>query len=246
MKEFDKIIQMKRRMFLVIPLLLIACDLGSVAAPVMALPTLTPLPTLTFSPIPPTFTLTPSPANTITLTGTFTLTPSGTSPGLPTGTPTATPSLFTYIFPLQPPNLAAFSKGGHPYPATDIFAPIGTKFVAVSSGTVDEVSYVDTWNPVTNIASTQDGLSVRILGDDGVHYFGAHLSAIARGIRPGVWVPAGQLLGLVGNTGDARFTTPHVHFEVSSPNPPFTKLDPFPLLTAWLAGRQITPFLPTP
>jgi murein DD-endopeptidase MepM/ murein hydrolase activator NlpD len=89
-------------------------------------------------------------------------------------------------------------------------------------------------------------LSVRILGDDGVHYFGAHLSAIARGIRPGVWVPAGQLLGLVGNTGDARFTTPHLHFEVSSPDPPFTKLDPFPLLTAWLAGQQITPFLPTP
>ena len=118
--------------------------------------------------------------------------------------------------------------------------------VAVTSGTVDEVSYVDTWNPDTNSAAVDGGLSVRILGDDGLHYYGAHLSEIARGIRPGVWVPAGKLLGLVGNSGDARFTTPHIHFEVSSPNPPFTKLDPFPLLTAWLAGEQITPPLPTP
>ena len=246
MKEFDKIIHMKCSLLLVLPILLIACDLGSVAAPVMALPTPTPPPTLTFSPIPPTSTQTPSPTDTITLTSTFTLTPSESSTSLPTGTPTATPNLFTYVFPVQPPNLAAYSKGGHPYPATDIFAPIGTKFVAVTSGTVDEVSFVDTWNPATNVASTTGGLSVRILGDDGVHYYGAHLSAIARGIRAGVWVPAGQLLGLVGNTGDARFTTPHVHFEVSNPDPPFTKLDPFPLLTAWLAGQQITPLLTTP
>jgi murein DD-endopeptidase MepM/ murein hydrolase activator NlpD len=116
----------------------------------------------------------------------------------------------------------------------------------VTSGTVDEVSFVDRWNPASNVASAAGGLSVRILGDDGLHYYGAHLSAIAHGIHIGVWVPAGQLLGLVGNTGDARFTTPHVHFEISIPEPPFTKLDPFPLLTAWRAGQQITPPLPTP
>jgi murein DD-endopeptidase MepM/ murein hydrolase activator NlpD len=216
------------------------------AAPAMMLPSPTMPPTLAFSPTPPNTTLTQSPTDTITLTCTFTGTPFETSTSLPASTPTATPNLFTYVFPVQPPKLAGFSKGGHPYPAADIFAPAGTKFVAVTSGTVDEVSYVDNWNPATNLASTAGGLSVRIFGDDGMHYYGAHLSAIARGIRPGVWVPAGQLLGLVGNTGDARFTAPHLHFEVSSPNPPFTKLDPFPLLTAWLAGQQITPLLPTP
>lgn len=249
MKGFDKIIHMmKRSLILLLPLLLIACDLGSVAVPVMALPSPTPPPTLTFSPVPPTLTQTPSLTDTFTLTftSTFTLTPSETSTSLPTGTPTATVNLFAYVFPIQPPGLAAFSKGGHPYPATDIFAPVGTNFVAVTSGTVDEVSFVDTWNPSTNIASASGGLSVRILGDDGFHYYGAHLSAIARGIHPGVWVPAGQLLGLVGNTGDARYTNPHVHFEVSIPDPPFTKLDPFPLLTVWRAGQQITPPLPTP
>ena len=241
---YCKIIPMHRRLFLFLPLLLIACDLGSVAAPALALASPTVPPALTFSPFPPSVTLTLSPTDTITSTSTCT--PTGTATSLPTGTPTATPNLFSYVFPIQPPELAGFSEGGHPYPATDIFAPAGTKFVAVTSGTVDEISSVDLWNPTTNIASAQAGLSVRILGDDGLHYFGAHLSAIARGIHPGVWVPAGQLLGLVGNSGDARFTNPHVHFEVSNPNPPFTKLDPFPLLTAWLAGRQITPLLPTP
>ena len=236
----------KPRLLLVLPLLLVACNLGSVAVPPLALPSPTPPPSLTFSPVPPTITLTPSPTDTSTLTATLTFTPTETFTSLPTATPTTTPNLYSYVFPIQPPGLAAFSKGGHPYPATDIFAPIGTKFVAVTSGMVDQVSTVDTWNPATYVASTTGGLSVRILGDDGMHYYGAHLSAIAWGIRVGVWVPAGQLLGLVGNTGDARFTTPHVHFEVSIPDPPFTKLDPLPLLTAWLAGQQITPLIPTP
>jgi peptidoglycan LD-endopeptidase LytH len=248
LKGLDKIIpMMKRGLLMLLTLMLLACDLGSVAGPVMEQPSPTvPAPTFTFSPIAPTFTFTPSPTDTITPTDTLTLTPTETPTSLPTYTATATVNLYSYFFPVQPSKLAMFSKGGHPYPATDIFAPIGTKFVAVTSGTVDEVSSVDTWNPDSKNAADHAGLSVRILGDDGLRYYGAHLSAIARGIKPGVWVPAGKLLGLVGNSGDARLTTPHVHFEVSSPNPPYTKLDPFPLLTAWLAGQQITPPLPTP
>jgi peptidoglycan LD-endopeptidase LytH len=246
--SFDKIAPMlkKRFLFLVLPLLLLACDIGSAAVPILALPSPTPPPTLTASPIPPTLTLTPSPTDTITLTFTLTFTPSETLTSSPTFTPTATINLYSYVFPIQPPDQATFSKGGHPFPATDIFAPVGTKFVAVTSGTVDQVTTVDTWNPATNLASEDSGLSVRILGDDGLHYYGAHLSSIAYGIHTGLWVPAGKMLGLVGNTGDARYTTPHLHFEVSIPTAPFTKLDPFPLLTAWLAGLQITPPLPTP
>ena len=170
------------------------------------------------------------------------------TPPLPVETqpPTATPNLFSYLFPVQPSSQAGFSEGGHAFPATDIFAPRGTKYVAVTSGTVDEVSTVDQWNPSSNDSSTAGGLSVRFIGDDGLRYYGAHLSAIARGIQPGVWVAAGQLLGLVGNTGDARFTNPHIHFEISSPNPPFTKVDPFPSLVAWRSGLNLTPTLPAP
>ncbi len=232
---------MRSGIFMLLGFFLAACS-----APPLSLPTAAPSQTSTSSPLPPTAMLTPSSTATFTLTVTISSTPSETPTSLPTQTPTGTPNLYAYVFPIQPPELAAFSRGGHPYPATDIFAPIGTKFVAVTNGTVDEVSYVDKWNPATNDNSTAGGLSVRILGDDGRHYYGAHLSAIARGIRPGVWVAAGQLLGLVGNTGDARFTTPHLHFEISSPDPPFTKVDPFPLLTAWLNGQDVTPPLPTP
>jgi peptidoglycan LD-endopeptidase LytH len=165
---------------------------------------------------------------------------------IPSETPTRTPNLFPHIFPIQPPGMAGFSAGGHAYLATDIFAPLGTKFVAATNGTVDEVSYIDQWNPTINDNATAGGLSVRIIGDDGLRYYGAHLSKIALGIRPGIWVPAGQLLGLVGNTGDAGSTAPHVHFEISSSEPPFTKADPFPFLVAWLDGKNISPFLPAP
>jgi peptidoglycan LD-endopeptidase LytH len=170
------------------------------------------------------------------------------TPPLPaeTDTPTATPNLFTYVFPVQPQEKAGFSPGGHSFQATDIFAPLGTKFVAVTSGTIDEVSYVDQWDPASNDSSTAGGLSVRFIGDDGLRYYGAHLSAIANGIHSGVWVAAGQLLGLVGNTGDARFTNPHLHFEISSPNPPLSKLDPYPSLVAWHDGLNFTPPMPTP
>ena len=82
---------MNRRSLLLVPiLLLIACDLGSIAAPIRVLPSPTPAPTLTASPVPPTFTLTPTFTNTITLTSTLTFTPTETFTSLPTFTPTAT------------------------------------------------------------------------------------------------------------------------------------------------------------
>lgn len=161
-------------------------------------------------------------------------------------TPTATPNLYTYVFPIQPPQSAGFSPGGHAFPATDIFAPTGTKFVAVTSGTIDEVSNDDQWIPGLNDSGVAGGLTVRFIGDDGFRYYGAHLASVARGIQPGVWVAAGQLLGLVGNTGDARNTASHLHFEISIPDAPFTKVDPFPLLNAWREGLNLSPALPAP
>ncbi len=236
---------------MIFPLLMFACNFGAVATTVVVLPTLSLPPAITPSPVLPTSTLTQSPtditiaSDTPSETPTETPTATETPTGLPSETPTRTPNLYPHIFPIQPSNLAGFSEGGHPYQATDIFAPFGTKFVAVTNGVVDEVSTVDQWNPATNDNTTAGGLSVRIIGDDGLRYYGAHLSTVARGIRPGIWVPAGQLLGLVGNTGDARNSMPHVHFEISYPAPPFIKVDPFPFLMDWLDSQNITPALPT-
>ena len=66
------------------------------------------------------------------------------------------------------------------------------------------------------------------------------------GIHPGIWVPAGKLLGLVGNSGDALNTATHLHFEISSANSPNTLIDPFQFLTAWHEDQNITPTLPIP
>jgi murein DD-endopeptidase MepM/ murein hydrolase activator NlpD len=129
---------------------------------------------------------------------------------------------------------------------------VGTKFVAVTDGVVDFVSYKDLWDPDHDDPALRGGLSVAILGDDGLRYYGSHLSVIAAGIAPGVRVKAGQLLGLVGNTGDARTTLSHLHFGISRPTYPDDwkarrgQVDPFPYLQAWRDGHNVTPPLPTP
>jgi peptidoglycan LD-endopeptidase LytH len=239
---------MRHSLLLILPFLLIACNFGTVAAPAAALPLPSLPPSSTFLPVPPTPTPTPSQTKTPSPSETqlTKATDTGTATITLTKMPAQMPNLYPHVFPVQPEELAGFSRGGHAYPATDIFAPPGAQFVAVTNGTVDEVSYVDQWNPVTNDNGTAGGLSVRIIGDDGVRYYGAHLSKIAPGIRSGVWVPAGQVLGLVGNTGNARDSATHVHFEITSPAPPFSKVDPFPYLTAWLNDHNVTPALPIP
>ncbi len=168
--------------------------------------------------------------------------------------PTETPISWSYVFPIEPPNVADFSEGtaGHGYPATDIFAPEGSKFVAVTTGVVDFVSYEDRWNPETDDPALRGGLCVAIIGEDGVRYYGSHLSAVVSGIGAGTRVTTGQLLGYVGHTGDARTTPSHLHFGISHPTYPEDwharrgEVDPFPFLTAWRDGHNVTPPLPIP
>ncbi len=205
-----------------------------------------PSPSSTATPTapPPTETFTPLPSETFTATLTET----------PADTPTATALPFTYVFPLQPPQSGGFAEGtaSHGYPAIDIFAVVGTRFVAVTDGVVDYVSDKDVWDPEVDDPATRGGLSVAIIGRDGVRYYGSHLSAIAEGIKPGVQVKMGQLLGLVGKSGDARNTTSHLHFGISRPTTPGDwkarrgQVDPYPFIVAWKDGHNVTPPLPMP
>jgi murein DD-endopeptidase MepM/ murein hydrolase activator NlpD len=194
----------------------------------------------------------PSPTSSPSIPPLATSTPTA-SPTF-TEKPTSTPIPYHYVFPIQPSGAAGFAEGtaSHGYPATDIFALVGTRFVAVTDGIVDFVSYKDTWDPATDDPAVRGGLSVAILGDDGVRYYGSHLSAIADGIKPGARVAAGQVLGLVGKSGDAIHTTSHLHFGISRPSTPDDwkarrgQVDPFPFLQAWRDGYTITPPLPVP
>ena len=65
-----------------------------------------------------------------------------------------------YYFPVQPPEVAAYSGYHHDYPATDIFAPTGSTFVAVTDGVIDELRTDDPWDPAVRRRS-QPGRAVR-------------------------------------------------------------------------------------
>ena len=151
-----------------------------------------------------------------------------------------------YVFPVAGCRADA-SQTHHDYPASDIFADVGCLFVAPVDGRVDEVTRADSWNPKSNRGADRGGLSVSVLGVDGVRYYGSHLSAIQRGIAPGVAVRAGQILGRTGKTGSARPTSPHLHFGISWPTGPGVwwirrgAVPPQQFLDSWHQGGQLSP-----
>jgi murein DD-endopeptidase MepM/ murein hydrolase activator NlpD len=87
----------------------------------------------------------------------------------------------------------------------DIMAPQGTLIVAPVGGTITRLSRVET------------GLGGKWIWQRdgrGNEYYYAHLHTIARGLKAGSTVRAGQVIATVGETGDARGTTPHLHMEI--------------------------------
>ena len=146
----------------------------------------------------------------------------------------------TYTFPVHGCG-ASYARTHHDYPATDIFAAFGCRFVAPIAGRVDEVSRVDRWSPSTDLGAQRGGRSVSIVGNDGVRYYGSHLSGIPNDIRPGVRVQRGQTLGFVGHSGDASAT--HLHFGISWPTRHGIwwvrrgEVWPWPFLDAWRSGQ---------
>ena len=151
-----------------------------------------------------------------------------------------------YIFPVAGCEVN-YARAHHDYPATDILAKKGCAFVAPIDGVIDEVNRVDTWSGKVNAGITRGGLSVSLIGVDGVRYYGSHLKSIYKTIEPGLVVKAGQRLGSVGATGSARGTSPHLHFGISWPTPVDTwwvrrgAVLPWKYLDAWKAGKDLSP-----
>lgn len=173
-------------------------------------------------------------------------TPTASRPQTPKPSTLLRTARTTYVWPVGGCRASA-SQSHHDYPASDIFAKVGCTFVSPVNGRVDEVTRVDRWDPRTNVGSDRGGLSVSVVGVDGVRYYGSHLSAIGTGIRPGLRVRAGQTLGLIGKTGSARITPPHLHFGISWPTPAGRwwirrgAVAPQPFLNAWRTGQQLSP-----
>ena len=154
-----------------------------------------------------------------------------------------------YVFPVVGCKVT-YAHSHHDYAATDILAKSGCKYVAPIGGTITEVATKDLWNSKKNLGDTRGGLSVTLVGDDGVRYYGSHFKSIETGIVPGIVVVAGQTLAYVGATGSARGTSPHVHFGISWPTPVESNvwwvrrgvLYPWSYLDAWKVGTDKSPF----
>ena len=108
----------------------------------------------------------------------------------------------------------AWCGGFHYHQGVDIFADLGTPLVAPFDGYVEDA---------TNYVG---GLAVRIRGAYGYTY-NAHLVQIRKEVV-GQTVPAGTVVGWIGNTGNAKGTAYHNHFEWH-PNEG-DAIDPFPYL----------------
>ena len=163
-----------------------------------------------------------------------------------------------YAFPVAGCTVT-YSKYHHDYPAADIFGKKGCAFVAPTAGVVDEVNAVDRWSGKTNLGPDRGGLSISIVGDDGVRYYGSHLLKIEAKIIPGYRVATGEKLGEIGSTGSARGTKAHLHFGISYPTEKGIwwirrgvgleskgKTPPFKYLQAWQAGNDLKPKVVAP
>jgi peptidoglycan LD-endopeptidase LytH len=120
-------------------------------------------------------------------------------------TSTAAPSLRFPVAGMR--NLQSFygdvrDGGRRSHEGVDIFAPRGTPVVAASDGFVMKVGQ-----------NTLGG-SVVWMWDirRGIRLYYAHLQEQL--VRTGAYVRAGDILGTVGNTGNARTTAPHLHFGI--------------------------------
>jgi len=194
--------------------------------------------------LPPTTTST----STTTTTSTSTTTTTSTTPTIPLEA-WQVPGR-AYYFPVQPPDATDYGRYHHDYPATDIFAPTGTTVVAVTDGVVDELRRDDPWSAADDDPAERGGRYVSIIGDDGVRYYCSHMESVAEGIEAGDRVAAGQVIGAVGNSGNAARTSPHCHFGISRPTSPGDwevrrgEISPYEYLLAWTRGEDVTPALP--
>jgi hypothetical protein len=125
---------------------------------------------------------------------------------------TVTPALGPrrFVFPVAGPadyvdTYGAFRGDvpGNWHHGSDIFAPMGTPVVAVAGGTVNRVG----WQRL-------GGWRLWVRDSVGDQFYYAHLSGYAPSVLHSNRIAAGQVVGFIGNTGDAFTTPPHLHFEV--------------------------------
>lgn len=106
--------------------------------------------------------------------------------------------------------------GKREHHGVDIFAGRGTPITSVSDGIVTRVNNTKIGGKVVWVFNT----------DKGQNIYYAHMDSQL--VKTGTIVRTGDTLGLVGNTGNARFTPPHLHFGIYIPLS--GPVDPYPFI----------------
>ncbi|MGI9585833.1 MAG: murein hydrolase activator EnvC family protein [Acidimicrobiia bacterium] len=141
---------------------------------------------------------------------------SSSRPGSAGGaTPETTPG---FVCPVQ--GGAAFidswgfaRSGGRTHKGVDMFNARHTPLIAVVDGTIKLSS------------NSLGGLSTHLYADNGVVYYYTHLQNHPDNISSGQRVSKGAVVGFLGNSGNARYTSPHLHFEI---RPNGRAVNPYP------------------
>ena len=92
---------------------------------------------------------------------------------------------------------------GRSHEGIDIMAERGTKVYSATEGLVADLRN-----------NNLGGKVIWILGPSGSWHYYAHLDGHKRGLNVGDYVHKGDLIGYVGNTGNARATAPHLHYGI--------------------------------
>jgi murein DD-endopeptidase MepM/ murein hydrolase activator NlpD len=129
-------------------------------------------------------------------------------------------------------------SGGRRHRGIDILGDRGTPIVAIADGVVTFVG-IQRLSGYTIKIDHGDGWSTAYLhldnDDPGTdNGEGGERTAFAPWIYEGVHVLAGEVIGHLGDSGNAERTTPHLHFEIKHDG---EKINPYPYLEeAWLRG----------
>ena len=121
--------------------------------------------------------------------------------------------------PLPEQNLTdtwgAARSQGRSHEGIDIFAARGTPIQSTTQGIVKKVG-----------KNNLGGRVVVVVGPGGAGHYYAHLEDYAD-IAPNDWVNQGDVIGYVGDSGNAKGTPPHVHYGIYING---SAVNPYPLL----------------
>lgn len=108
-------------------------------------------------------------------------------------------------------------SGGRTHEGIDIFAVRGTPILSTTEGVVLNVG-----------PNNLGGRTVMVLGPGGQRHYYAHLEKYPD-LERGDWVDAGDVVGYVGDSGNAKGTPPHLHYGIYTAG---GAINPYPLLRA--------------